>query len=60
MDRAILILDMPESCMECPIGQNMSIPIEICIRCPITKKCAIDAETETRPKWCPLRPIQEG
>ena len=56
MNKCVLIMDMPSSCMECPIGQNESIPLETCIRCPFGK-CAIDAETETRPDWCPLREL---
>ena len=56
--KAILVMDMPSSCLECPIGKDMSIPIETCIKCPFGK-CAIDEETETRPDWCPLRPAPE-
>lgn len=57
--KAILVLDeMPSSCLECPIGKNMSIPLETCIQCPLGK-CAIDAETEVRQDWCPLKPMPE-
>lgn len=58
MSKAVLVMDMPSSCLECPIGQNESIPLETCIRCPFGK-CAIDAEVETRPDWCPLRELPE-
>ena len=55
--KAILVLDeMPKNCLECPLGKNMSIAIETCIQCPLGK-CAIDAETEIRPDWCPLREL---
>lgn len=55
--KAILVLnEMPKNCLECPLGKNMSIAIETCIQCPIGK-CAIDAETEIRPDWCPLKPM---
>ena len=55
--KAILVLnEMPENCLECPLGKNMSIAIETCIQCPLGK-CAIDAETEIRPDWCPLKPM---
>lgn len=53
--KAILVMDMPSSCLECPIGKDMSIPIETCIKCPFGK-CVIDEETRTRPNWCPLKP----
>lgn len=46
-------MDMPSSCFECPIGQNEILPFETCIQCPLGK-CVVDAETETRPDWCPL------
>ena len=36
----------------------ISIAIETCIQCPLGK-CAIDAETEIRPDWCPLKPMLE-
>ena len=52
-------MDMPDNCMECPIGENMSIPLETCIRCPIAQKCMLDEEPKTRPKVCPLKPIPE-
>ena len=57
--KAILILDeMPKKCLKCPIGKNISIPLETCIQCPIGK-CVIDEETKTRPDWCPLKPMSE-
>lgn len=58
MSKAILVMDMPKNCIECPIGKNMSISIETCIQCPFGK-CAIDEEAETIPDWCPLRPMPE-
>ena len=56
--KAILVIEMPSSCLECPIGKDMSIPIETCIQCPIGK-CVIDEETKTRPDWCPLKQMPE-
>ena len=55
--KAILVLDeMPKNCLKCPIGKNISIPLETCIQCPLGK-CAIDEETKTRPDWCPLKEL---
>ena len=45
--KAILVMDMPSSCLECPVGKDMSIPIETCIKCPFGK-CVIDEETRTK------------
>lgn len=58
MSKAVLVMDMPSSCLKCPIGKNMSNSIEVCIQCPLGK-CAVDAETETRPDWCPLRELKK-
>ena len=54
--KAILVMDMPKNCLKCPLGKNMSIAIETCIQCPLGK-CAIDAEAEIKPDWCPLKPM---
>ena len=56
--KAILVLEMPSSCLECPIGEDMSIQIETCIKCPFGK-CVIDEEVMTRPDWCPLKPAPQ-
>lgn len=56
--KAILVMEMPSSCLECPIGKDMSIPIETCIKCPIGK-CVIDEEVMTKPDWCPLKKIPQ-
>ena len=59
MSKAVLVMDMPKNCIECPIGKNMSISIETCIQCPFGR-CAIEEEAETIPNWCPLKPLPEG
>lgn len=59
MSKAVLVFDMPENCINCKIGVNRSIPIEVCIQCPITGKCTIDVETESRPDWCPMKELPE-
>ena len=57
MSKAILVMDeMPKNCLKCPIGKNISIPLETCIQCPIGK-CVIDEEVMIRPDWCPLKPM---
>lgn len=55
MEKAILILDMPENCIECPIAGIM----ETYIYCNVAERGTIDEEAETRPDWCPLRPLPE-
>lgn len=58
MSKAILEMEMPKNCLECPIGEDMSVPLETCIKCPFGG-CAIDSEAESIPKWCPLKPAPE-
>ena len=59
MSKSVLVIDKPERCIDCKIGQNMSNCMEVCIRCPIAEKTALDEEAETIPDWCPLRPLPE-
>lgn len=59
MEKAILILDKPKNCLECPLGENRSIVLETYIVCKAAGKGAIDAEAETIPEWCPLKPLPE-
>ena len=59
-DKALLVMDMPEKgCISCVIGRNHSIPLEVCIYCPISGKNAIGKEAEIIPDWCPLKPVPE-
>ncbi len=59
MSKSVLVMDTPESCINCKVGQNMSNCMETCIRCPIAGKCALDEEAESIPEWCPLKPLPE-
>lgn len=59
MSKSVLVIDTPESCINCKIGQNMSNCMETCIRCPIAGKCALDEEAESIPDWCPLMDLPE-
>ena len=53
--KAILVLDMPSACKDCPL--RVSIDESICVK---TLKDITDKEYfEQRPEWCPLRPAPE-
>lgn len=59
-DKALSVMEMPEKgCISCVIGRNHSIPLEVCIYCPISGKNAIGKEAEIIPDWCPLKPVPE-
>lgn len=65
MSKAILVIDMPKSCRECPAGNSMisDREDELCacelifpfldeVRC-------VDEYINSRPDWCPLRELPE-
>ena len=58
MGKAILVMDMPESCMGCNFmycdAENNS---ESCQAKETAR--VVDLEKESKPDWCPLRPIPE-
>ena len=49
MSKAILIIDMPEHCYECPLENTK--------RCPFLWE---DVESLDKPKDCPLKPYKEA
>ena len=58
MSKAVLVLDMPSSCigcnfLHCEIEENK----EYCEAREIRKQ--VDLEKEEKPDWCPLKPIPE-
>ena len=59
MSKSVLVIDTPERCIDCEIGQNYSNIIETCVSCPIAGKSALDGEAESIPDWCPLKPLPE-
>lgn len=59
MSKSVLVIDTPERCIDCEIGQNYSSIIATCVSCPIAGKSALDGEAESIPDWCPLKPLPE-
>lgn len=59
MSKSVLVIDTPEKCIDCEIGQNYSNILETCVSCPVAGKWAIDKEAESIPDWCPLKPLPE-
>lgn len=53
--KAILVIEMPSACKDCPL--SVSIDESICVK---TLKDITDKEYfEQRPDWCPLKPMPE-
>ena len=51
--KAILVIDMPMDCYECPCSN------EGCYLCQIRRRLLEDDFQDRRPSWCPLRPLPE-
>lgn len=55
MSKAILVMDMPSACKDCPL--RVSVDESICVK---TLKDITDKEYfEDKPDWCPLKPMLE-
>ena len=48
MNKAVLIMDMPENCFKCKLSDFAT--------CRIANKCHVG---DKRPGWCPLRELPE-
>lgn len=52
MSKAVLVMDMPESCYQCPFGNDDA-------ECDVVGR-PFDVNTKIeKPDWCPLRPMPE-
>lgn len=58
MPKAVLIMDMPESCFGCNfLYCNADASIDSCQAMEVSR--IVDSETYERPDWCPLRELPE-
>lgn len=66
MDKVILVMDDPMYCCNCPLAKSKrhNITKEEIWLCGIAQKDKydysfnpIDMESDTKPNWCPLRPV---
>lgn len=54
MPKAVLVMDMPESCFGCNfLYCNADAGIDSCQAMKVSR--IVDSETYERPDWCPLR-----
>lgn len=57
MGKAVLVIDMPKDCFDCPMCIESIVD-----RCKINYKDIHGdggiEETDSRPSWCPLKPIE--
>lgn len=58
MPKAVLVMDMPESCFGCNfLYCNADAGIDSCQAMEVSR--IVDSETYERPDWCPLRELPE-
>lgn len=64
-DKALFVMDMPESCMDCQFCYEYHEGIEAC--CTVTREPSNDDMyriikedyCQGKPDWCPLKPMPE-
>lgn len=58
MPKAVLVMDMPESCFDCNfLYCNADAGIDSCQAMEVSR--IVDSETYEKPDWCPLRELPE-
>lgn len=56
MSKAVLVMDMPECCADCPCSFFERSNSKLNLICGIVQE---DANNVGKPDWCPLRPMPE-
>lgn len=58
--KAILVIDMPESCAECDLMWEDEYSVFCPCRHPNNTADIYDhVQSQTKPDWCPLKPVPE-
>ena len=52
MSKAILVMKMPDSCIDCPCYKGGNV-----LRCGVDLSSLTDKEIRQKPNWCPLHPV---
>lgn len=58
MKKAVLLMDVPETCLDCNL---CVLDTDGSISCYYNKReiCSNVEENNSRPEWCPLRPLPD-
>ena len=58
MNKAVLLMDVPEKCFDCNL---CVLDMDGSISCYYNKReiCSNVGENNSRPNWCPLRPLPD-
>lgn len=58
MKKAVLLMDVPETCLDCNL---CVLDMDGSISCYYNKReiCSNVGENNSRPEWCPLRPLPD-
>lgn len=56
MSKAILVIDMPDCCADCPCSFFERSNPKLNLTCGIAQE---DGNNVGKPEWCPLKPVPE-
>lgn len=59
MDKAILVIDMPDKCWKCPICASYQTSAFSIREYWCTANENEDVDPDKKPDWCPLKPVPE-
>ena len=59
MQKAILIIDMPGGCNDCPVAEIYKVGLERGLFCSLVKRSALVKNINKRFPDCPLKPLPE-
>ena len=57
MKKAILVIDMPSRCKDCPLCVSKEVPLSFDEYYCVVENLAVDAYDKL--EWCPLKPAPE-
>lgn len=55
-DKAILVIDMPDICFQCPFCKSRDILLSYDYFCVINDE---EVDKYRKPDWCPLKPLPD-
>lgn len=60
MAKAVLVMDMPENCEECPLEYGIEDEKGVVMNANICRGCGKrNFDSRNKPDWCPLRELPE-
>lgn len=57
MSKGIVVLDMPETCINCLFSRVHAAPLQDCMYCTVLTMGVIRKSQTKRPDWCPIKEL---